>query len=184
VSKQNELLHEIHCVLKEIAEQLPNIGVAVNGVTDALNKQTLQLARINKIMALDATKLANLFQLLTQLLATLPSDAATIKSLQDQIATMTANDAALDALAPQLDTLIAGVTAAEPPVVSQPPAVAAFDPTVNYQPGQEASNPDGSVWTAVTPVLGEAPGVTPGNWTQNDTTAVTAAARSSTPSKK
>jgi hypothetical protein len=102
-----------------------------NPVEDSLESIAASLAQLVVIeqkrlliAMLDATKLGKLFDLLTQLLAALPGDAAKIADLQGQIATLTANDAALDALSPQLDPLIASVTAAQPPVVPPAPAPA------------------------------------------------------------
>jgi hypothetical protein len=179
VSKQNEILARIDYNLVQTMasahESSRNLIAAVNGVTDAIHKLTLQIQEIQKM--LDPAKLSTLFGLVTQLLQTVSTDSAQITSLQQQIATLTEQDAALNdpALETQLESLIAAASAAEPPAggggtgggTGTGTTVAPFDPTVNYQPGQEVQNPDGSIWTAVTPVLGEAPGVTAGNWTEN-----------------
>ena len=179
MSKQNEILAKIEYTLTQLCAVIHQTSqqnlAALNEVGTAINKLTLQISEIKNM--LDPAKLSTLFGLVTQLLQTVSTDSAQIQSLQQQIATLTAQDAALNdpALETQLENLIAAASAAEPPAGgttgggggTTPPAPAAFDPTVNYQPGQEVTMPDGSVWTAVTPVLGEAPGVTPNNWTEN-----------------
>jgi hypothetical protein len=109
-----------------VEASLENIAASLEQLVP-IAKQLLLIAM------LDATKLGQLFTLLTQLLATLPNDAATIASLQGQITTLTTNDAALDALSPQLDPLIAGITAATPVAAVNPGAPVAPVPAVSGQ---------------------------------------------------
>jgi hypothetical protein len=151
-------------------------------VLDAINTNLARLVEIQqkrlqnelKNPMLTVPALTDLFALVTELIKAKSDDDAKIASLNSRIAATTANDAALNdpALQAQLDALKAAATAAtvDPnavPVVPVPPptAPAAFDPTVSYLPGATVTDSTGAVWTAVTPVLGEAPGTTEGNWT-------------------
>jgi hypothetical protein len=150
-------------------------------VLDAINTNLARLVEIQqKRLALQIKQMTiddSVVQLLVDDL-----NAAILRFTGDEAsaaAAQTANAATIAALQTQLapnPTLLASVTAAlanaaaaTPPVTPVVPVVptapALFDPTVTYAAGATVTDSTGAVWTAVTPVLGEAPGVTEGNWT-------------------
>jgi hypothetical protein len=143
----------------------------------AINKQRFAFEQKNMIQASDVTKLIGLYD---ALVTTDAADQAATAAVQAKLDALTAsvaefNDPALQtALTAALANAVAVVPPPDPvpvpvpdptPVPDPVPAPALFDPTVSYAAGAVVSDSTGAVWTAVTPLLGEAPGVTAGNWT-------------------
>jgi hypothetical protein len=112
---------------------------------------------------------------LTALVKAQAGDAAALATAQSSLAALQATDAALQdpALTTAANDAIAAANAATAPAVIPPVTPALFDPTVTYAAGATVTDSTGNVWTAVTPVLGEAPGVTAGNWTETTPAATT-----------
>ena len=152
---------------------------------DQIAASLAQLASIQqKRLALEKTQMTIDDSVVQALVDAL--NAAVLRDTGDEAsaaAAQTANAATIAGLQTQLapnPTLLASVTAAlanaaaatppatpvVPVVPTPPPAPALFDPTVTYAASATVTDSSGNVWTAVTPVLGEAPGVTAGNWTE------------------
>lgn len=125
--------------------------------------------KLNKIMADESAVISAISDLLTKVTALLAAtDPNEIANLKAQIAQDVKDNQALNALVPQIAQVAAAVASATPaPVVTPPagnPQGAPFDASLTYVAGDTATDADGNLWTAVSPVVGEAPGVTAGNW--------------------
>jgi hypothetical protein len=91
---------------------------------------------------------------------------ATIASLQAQLAPN-------PALAASAAAFLSNALAANPPAnpvvpvtpATPPAAPALYDPTIAYVAGNTVSDKSGNIWTDVQAPIGDAPGVTAGNWT-------------------
>ena len=114
---------------------------------------------------------------LTALVTSQAGNAAALATAKAALAALQATDAALQdpALVTAANAAIAAANAATTPAVIPPVPPALFDPGITYLPGATVTDSSGAVWTAVTPLLGEAPGVTAGNWTAATPTPVAAA---------
>jgi hypothetical protein len=130
----------------------------------ALEKQTMTPQIVQQLIAFIQSLIAVINADNTEI----ATQAAAVTAAQTALTNLQATDAALQdpSLLASAQAAIASATAALPPTPpATPPAIALFSATTTYTAGQTVTDATGNVWTAVTPVLGEAPGVTAGNWT-------------------
>jgi hypothetical protein len=123
--------------------------------------------QLEKKMTLDDSVVQQLIDAINTALTAETTETATIAAQQATIASLTAQLAPNPALLASVQTAIANAAAANPPpvVVVVPPVPVIWDATATYNPGDVVTDAAGAVWTAVTPNVGEAPGVTAANWT-------------------
>jgi hypothetical protein len=158
---------------------LLNIATSLAHLAD-IQTQRLTLEQQNMTPAI-ITALINAINALTALINTDNTNAAAqataLAAAQASLATLQATDAALQdpALLASANAAIAAASAVQPPAPPAAPVAPLFDPTATYTAGQEVTDATGNVWTAVTPVVGEAPGITAGNWTLTTPAPVAAA---------
>ena len=118
-----------------------DIVAALSGVTQAIKELSLQAKEIKRIM-LDPQKLGTLFDLVTQLIQTHGNDQSKVQALQDQLDTLTTQDAALNdpALETKMESLIDAATNAVPPGSASSSTPAGGTPATGtgtpQQPGQ------------------------------------------------
>lgn len=124
----------------------------------------IQQARLDaeiKHMTIDDSLFQQVLDTANMLLTKESTDTTAIAAKDALITTLQAQLAPNPALAASASAFLANALLANPP--AKP--VVVYDPTATYAPGAVVTDSTGAIWTAVTPVVGEAPGVTAGNWT-------------------
>lgn len=135
--------------------------------------------KLDKIMADESAVISAISDLLTKVTALLAAtDPNEIANLKAQIAQDVADNQALNALIPQIAQVAAAVATATPaPVVTPPagnPQGQPFDASLTYVAGDTVTDTSGNTWTAVSPIVGEPPGTTAGNWLETSVVAPSA----------
>lgn len=146
-----------------LAELLHSLNTNLAQLVSIQNKRY----QIEKQMTLDDLVVQQLIDAINTALTAETSETATIAAQQATIASLTAQLAPNPALLASVQSAIANAAAANPPpvVVVVPPTPVIWDAAATYKPGDVVTDSTGAVWSAVSPVVGEAPGVTAANWT-------------------